>query len=123
MDFVGLDRDRDGRLARLRLERGPEPLVREQRGIDAACEIAGVSSAAPVSTWSCDISLSAFEGSRSIMPSTSRCLTWSATSCCWAPSWMFRSSSPFLILRGNEPLARRSELLDQSDVAQDKSSL
>jgi len=39
---VGVDRDREDRFARLRLQRDGEPFVREQRRIDPARQVAKV---------------------------------------------------------------------------------
>ena len=91
-----------------------EPLVREQRRVDPAREVAQVLErrrrVAPAARR-------ASPSTRVRVPldraSASRSFTASATSCCCAPSWMLRSSLRARVLGGDEPAARIAEVLDR----------
>ena len=79
-------------LAGLRLDRGHEPPVGEERRVDAAREVAEILERRL--RLGLDLrraSPTLFAGSRSVSWPASRAFTASATSCCWAPSWMLRS--------------------------------
>jgi hypothetical protein len=91
-DAVTLDVDRNHRPPGLRIERGNQPLIGEQRRIDPPGEVAKLLERAAQSVCRVAAIDFAFSPSRSMSCSNKRSFTESATICCWAPSWRFRSS-------------------------------
>ena len=90
-EAVGIHVDPEVALPRLGLDRRDQALVREQRLVDAASEVAQILERRLGLSSICRRSSTVFPGSRSASCPASRAFTARATSCCCAPSWMFRS--------------------------------
>jgi hypothetical protein len=121
---VGRDGRRDGRLARLRLERRAETLVGQERGVDPAREVAqilerGVRLGAELRR---ELAIPLGVLARGLFQESQLHRERNQLLLGAVVQVPFDLAS-LVVLRGHQALARRSQLLDQTDVPQDRACL